>query len=147
MPDPQTRLLPRTDRIAATVIDGETVIVNLSTGTYYSLTGAGSEAWTLLEQGHALSAVADMMAARFEVSAGQAAQDLERLVAELLEEELVSVAGTTAGVDPPILEGRGDRAAYETPRLEVYRDMEDILALDPPLPGLRDVPWQGPEGE
>ena len=36
-----------------------------------------------------------------------------------------------------------DRLVYEPPQLNIYRDMGDLLALDPPVPGLGD-PWMDP---
>jgi len=141
MMDSSTRLALRTDNIAATIIDGEAVIINLSTGVYYSLIGAGVEAWRWIEQGHALGAVAEALASRYETSPEQTAADVSRLAEEMLKEELVCIAETTAeaAAIPP---ATGGKIPYQAPALEAYRDMEDLLALDPPMPGLRDVPWQ-----
>jgi hypothetical protein len=36
---------------------------------------------------------------------------------------------------------------YEAPVLNIYRDMGDLLALDPPTPGLYDIAWKAPEDE
>jgi hypothetical protein len=36
---------------------------------------------------------------------------------------------------------------YETPQLLQYQDMAELLALDPPAPGLADVVWQDPAEE
>jgi len=30
------------------------------------------------------------------------------------------------------------------PRLDKYTDMQEMLALDPPLPGIEDIPWEPP---
>jgi hypothetical protein len=131
----------RTDSIAATIIDGEAVIVNLSTGVYYSLTGSGPDAWTWLEQGHSIGEVAQALASRWSVPAEQAAGDVQRLAEQLLQEELVSIANglaPAASLEP----GTASQSGYQAPVLEAYRDMEDLLALDPPMPGLRDVPWK-----
>jgi hypothetical protein len=38
-----------------------------------------------------------------------------------------------------------DKLPYELPKLNIYRDMGDLLALDPPVPGLGDTPWKEPE--
>ena len=34
---------------------------------------------------------------------------------------------------------------YESPLLNIYRDMGDLLALDPPMPGLAEMNWKEPE--
>ena len=38
-----------------------------------------------------------------------------------------------------------EKASYDIPKLNIYRDMGDLLALDPPVPGLGDTPWKEPE--
>ena len=38
-----------------------------------------------------------------------------------------------------------EKAPYEIPKLNIYRDMGDLLALDPPVPGLGDTPWKDPD--
>jgi len=141
--DSSTCLALRADNIAATIIDGEAVIINLSTGVYYSLTGAGVDAWTWIDQGHSLGAVGEALTSRYDVSLEQAISDARQLAEQMLAEQLVSIAerAAPAGIPP----AAGDKLPYQTPVLEAYRDMEDLLALDPPMPGLRDVPWQSPE--
>jgi hypothetical protein len=56
--------------------------------------------------------------------------DLETLLQQLHEEKLIvpDVGTSTKGDLPPFPSG------YETPELEIYRDMAALLALDPPMP-------------
>jgi len=54
------------------------------------------------------------------------------------------VATRVGGLPPPAPAGK---LPYEPPRLSVYRDMGDLLALDPPAPGLTDIPWKAPPGD
>lgn len=142
--DTNSRLTLQTDNIASTIIDGEGVIINLSTGVYYSLTGSGLEAWTWIEQGHSLGAVAEAFASRYEIPLEQAEGDVRQLAEQMLKEGLVKIADGPAG-HTGIPHATDDKSRYQAPALEAYRDMEDLLALDPPMPGLRDVPWQSPE--
>ena len=39
-----------------------------------------------------------------------------------------------------------EKLPYEAPVLQVYRDMEDLLALDPPIPG-QEAAWSDAEEE
>ena len=142
-------MVGRTDRfrvheqeVAAKVIDGEAIIINLTTGVYYSLDPTGSEIWSLLEARHDLDTTVGHLCGRFDVSEGACRSDVERLVEQLLEERLiVSADGDHPGPAPD--GGPGDRA-YSPPRLDIYRDMGDLLALDPPVPGLEPIPWDDP---
>jgi hypothetical protein len=129
--------------IAAKVMDGEAVMINLTTGIYYSMDKAGGFLWSLIEAGHSVGEMADAVAARYAVDAERARADVERLVEELLAEQIVAVdatrtgAGAVADTGPPA-------AAYEAPALQIYRDIGDLLALDPPAPGFRAAPWKNP---
>jgi len=139
MMTPDTRFQVRVDEVAAKVLDGETIIINVANGLYYSLAGVGSEMWVLLENGRSLGEMAAIIAARYAVSPSEVAADLERLGGELLAERMVAIvedaAGSTATVPippPPPAEP----LVYESPSLQIYRDMAELLALDPPTPGL-----------
>lgn len=138
-----TRYKPNTDNTAATVIDGEAIIVNLTTGVYYSMDKVGAEVWEMMEQGWSLEQISAAVAARHEVTADKALADIEALAAKLVAEDLVELSAEPRPVvAEPVAGDR--RTSYTVPSLEVYRDMGDLLALDPPMPGLRDIPLQRP---
>lgn len=136
-----TALRPASEDVVAKVMDGEAVIINLETGTYYSADGAGGFAWTLIAKGLRLEDAARHIEARYDVSREDACVDLLRFAAELVREGLVSPADEAAVVDE-IDPGAGE-LPYASPQLQVYRDMEELLALDPPTPGLADLRWKG----
>ena len=129
--------------ISAKVLDGEAVIINLSTGVYFSATGAGAVAWALLQAGHDRVGIAQGVAACFGVPADQVDGDLSPFLADLRRHELV-VPGAPSG-EPEAVDPGVARVAYSPPMLEVYTDMSDLLALDPPMPGLADIPWRDPD--
>ena len=35
-----------------------------------------------------------------------------------------------------------ERQPYRVPEVEVFRDMAQLLALDPPMPDVGDIPWR-----
>jgi hypothetical protein len=136
----------REEEVAAKVIDGEAIIINLATGMYYSLTGTGGEAWALLESGRTLSEIAEHLSRRYGVPLGQAREDVERLAGDLIAEKLVEVraAPGPVGATGAATSAEGTAGPYAAPVLEAYRDMADLLALDPPMPGLQATGWQAP---
>lgn len=138
------RYKPRTDDTAATVIDGEAIIVNLTTGVYYSMAKVGAEVWEMMEKGWSLEQISDAVAERYEVTVDRALADIEALATKLLAENLVEKSADLRPIVVDPVAGGHDRAPYIVPSLEVYRDMGDLLALDPPMPGLRDIPLQRP---
>jgi hypothetical protein len=75
----------------------------------------------------------------------QAEANVRELLQELLQENLViaSENGVAAAAQTP--PQPGTKLPYELPKLNIYRDMGDLLALDPPVPGLGETPWKEPE--
>jgi hypothetical protein len=139
------RLRPNAEEVAAKVLDGEAIMINLSDGTYYSMDGVGGFIWEMLEGGHSLGEMVRAIAARYDVSQAQAQADVERLAAQLIEENLVKLSGDGA---PPRegLQPESDQSLpYESPQLNIYRDMADLLALDPPMPGFGEPVWKEPD--
>ena len=140
----QSHFRPREEEVASKVIDGEAIIINLANGVYYSMDKVGALVWDLLQAGHTLEEVIVGVTGRYDVARDQAESNVQDLVLELVQENLmVSTENGTAA--PAQAMEHQDRLPYEIPKLNIYRDMGDLLALDPPVPGLGDTPWKEPE--
>ena len=115
-------------------IDGEVIVINLASGNYYSVKGAGADVWDVIESspGADKNAIAAAIAARF----GRASDEVEREIADFLgalqREELVAATenGASASVSPPN-GASNDSKTFEPPLLEKYTDMQDLVLLDP----------------
>ena len=85
--------------------------------------------------------MAAAMAERYGIEAARAVADVARFVDQLLAEGLVSPAqGEAPGIRPPAPSDNGRE--YAASELHAYRDMADLLALDPPLPELDRPAWR-----
>lgn len=138
MLDPTTRVRPNTLDVAAKVIDGEAIIMNLSNGLYFSMDQVGSAIWKMVEAGFNIDEMVGSLDARFDADAETVRADVNRLVSELLAENLVVTAEDGAAGELP--DADSDGGAYSAPTLNKYDDMADLLALDPPMPGLGTLP-------
>lgn len=129
-----TRLCPKDEEIAAEILDGEAIIINLATGSYYAMSRAGALAWQGIEQHASIEELAARVAESFEVTLERARTDLLALANRLLDEGVVRVseAAHATGATPPLAQ----RLPYETPELSAYSDMRNLLALDPPMPAV-----------
>lgn len=145
MDDPSRRYEVNGDDVAGKVIDGEAIIINLKTGAYYSLDGTGGEVWSLVETRHDVAEIVAYMAERYGIDEDRCRSDVERLIDQLVEENLVRPTGS--GTEAEATPDFPPAGSFESPSLEVYRDMGDLLALDPPVPGLEPIPWDDPERE
>jgi len=128
---------PNEKDVAVKVLDGEAIMINLTNGTYYSLDKVGTAIWELIERGEPLAQVLQVVTRRYEVDSDTAKGDLKRLVGEMLGEGIV-VEGegeASPSTAPPPAEPASERLPYESPELSIYRDMSDLLDLEPPTPG------------
>lgn len=64
-------------------LEGEAVLLDLGSGRYFGLNAVGTRIWMLLEAGSTVPEAAAVVGAEFDADAGQVAQDVAELVAEL----------------------------------------------------------------
>ena len=144
--DAASRFESNSAEVASSLLDDELVLINLSTGVYYSTTNSGSLIWQLSDLGFSPAEIVAAVAARYGVPADQVQPDVHALLEQLLAERIV-VPATQPRARGELASAEGGAAApYDRPVLHVYRDMGDLLALDAPMPGMHDVPWKGQAG-
>src|SRR6185436_7574605 len=71
-----TRLEPNPAEVAAKVYDDEVVLMHLSTGVYASVEHLGAIIWQAIETRHSVGEIAALLAARYDVSAAAALEDV-----------------------------------------------------------------------
>jgi Coenzyme PQQ synthesis protein D (PqqD) len=117
-------------------IDGEVIVIDLSTGTYYSLRGSAAEVWQLIQQtpGVEHKALAGALAARYQSNGHDVEGAVIRFVGELHAEGLVSAVeedvavAAVAGTVDAVSQASGE---FAPPVLEKYTDMQDLVLIDP----------------
>jgi hypothetical protein len=114
-------------KIVHEAIDGETVILNLDNGNYYSLVGVGADIWGFIEQ----------IACGYESDGEDIEVAVNEFITELLKEGLAVTddadtyvgAQRSIGIEKADLQEKKQR--FHTPVLNKYSDMQDLLLLDP----------------
>lgn len=131
------RLEPNDVVLASKVMDGEAIMINVYTGVYYSMEGAGAAIWAMIQAGLSVRQIVEETARLYGVPAERVRDDLEDLSRQLLKENAIRVAGgpPPASWTPPA----APSGPYAAPALNVYRDMEQLLAVDPPMPFVGEV--------
>ncbi len=114
--------------VISETIDGETIILHLGNGFYFSVGGCGPQAWQMLSGATAVDDVVAALDAAHDTAGVDVRAEVERFVEELTAEGLLVPADSGAG-NPEAPEMRGGR--FEAPTLSKFTDMEDLLLLDP----------------
>ena len=116
-------------------INDEAVVVNLDSGVYFSLDGAASLAWDALVAGRRIDEVAAIIAATYQLPLPDAQAHVATLLEQLRQHELLVPAENEvayANFVPPAATPKNAAAKpFTGMTLHVYRDMEELLMLDP----------------
>jgi len=137
-------------KVSHETIDGETLMVNLDNGNYYSVLGIGVDIWSLIASGAALADIVEVIDHRYEGARVDIEQSIDKFVAELQEEGLIvhekgGAHVSLAGVDIRAETKAGaKRPTFEAPILNKYADMRDLLLLDP-IHEVDDAGWPTPK--
>ena len=119
------------------IFDSEIVIINLSTGSYYSLDKSGAEIWRLLERPKTQAAIVHEISTRYQGDRAQVEQEIGKFLDELQRNSLIVPTEIAETASPNSLAEPGETAAgatklpFETPVVHKYTDMEELLLLDP----------------
>lgn len=115
--------------VISETIQGETIIIHLTTGTYYSLQGSGAEVWDAIAGGASATEIAADLSARYGVASAEAEATVVSLLDDLQAEELVVASDATARETVATAEPAS--GPFVAPTLAKYTDMQDLVLLDP----------------
>lgn len=79
-------------KVISRTIGGETVILDLESGTYFGLDPVGARIWQLLEGGKSLGEACDAMIEEYDVERDELERDALALAAELVDKKLIGPA-------------------------------------------------------
>jgi hypothetical protein len=122
-----------TPAIVHEAIDGEVVIINLENGNYYSLDGVGARIWDSIGGGASVGEIVRMLDVHYPTDGAQMQRTVEQFLTELKQDDLIVADEAVAGrVDLALeTEADGEKPDFESPVLNRYTDMQDLLLLDP----------------
>jgi hypothetical protein len=109
--------------VVSDCIDGETVLLHMKAGNYYSLVGCAGALWECLSQGASQAQLWDWLNQRYPAEAHRV--DLEQWLRQLQQENLVVEATHAAATACAFTE------PYLAPSLTKYTDLQDLLLIDP----------------
>ena len=85
-----SQLFPKQNEdVHSTVLDGDSVLLNLRTGRYYTLNAVGSVVWEQCTGACSLASILASISERFDVTSQQAQSDIVDLVVQLRQEGLL----------------------------------------------------------
>jgi hypothetical protein len=111
-------------------VDGEAIVVNLGTGTYYSIKGDSLAVWEAIAAGATVDEVAEIGAELIGESRDAVAEAIDGFCTALAAEGLI-IEREPNGAEPPAVDLSGSGRGLLEPSFETYADMQDLILLDP----------------
>ena len=113
-------------------LDGEAVLVNLETGSYYSTAGVGARIWGHVEHGSSTARVMEDLRRTYQGIPDDLDDSVRHFLDELVEEGLAIVLDNGSGELDVAFEPPPQRlATFNPPLLEKFTDMQELILLDP----------------
>jgi len=94
--DSMNTYLIRSKNVAWKVLDGESVVLNLDSGVYFTLNMTGTAVWERIDGATSLEEIGGGLCEQFDVTLEQAKRDLIELTQTLLDDGLVGVTDDTS---------------------------------------------------
>ncbi len=108
-------------------IDGEVIIVNLSSGVYYSLTEVAAEVWQYIQSHFSFGQIVDAIHLQYQEDKGKITDLVNRFLENLQEESLLSPSPACPSIQnfsPAPVKGR-----FQPPELRKYTDLKDMVVM------------------
>lgn len=113
-------------------IQGEVIVLDMGTGTYFQLTGNAVPAWNWLVSGASVDEIVTYFARQYPNQTTAIESGLANFVQALTTEGLLVLRDNDAAIeafDPPLAPTASE--TFVEPTLLKYTDMQSLLLLDP----------------
>lgn len=117
-------------RIIHETIDDDTLIINLDSGHYYSLTSVASRIWKFLIQGKNKEEICEIFIKLSDANSEVFLNDLNEFIAELIAENILIEASEKEALET-VKEIDQTKFVYSRPVFNKFTDMEALLLADP----------------
>jgi hypothetical protein len=92
MPLELSQTITRHPDMLSAEIGGEAIMMSIEKGAYFGLNPVATRIWDLLEQPKSIAALIQTITDEYEVSAEQAADDVQSFVADMIERGIAQLA-------------------------------------------------------
>jgi hypothetical protein len=119
-------------QVISETVGGETIIVNLASGHYFSLQGSAVDVWQGIERGESAETIVLQLEQRCEAGDGEISAAVQKLLEDFVAAELlVAESNGAAGAPVAVTQEAAERVPFVAPSFNTFTDMQDIILLDP----------------
>lgn len=132
----ETRYRVNVPKVTSEIIDGEAIMINMESGSYYNLNPTGTDIWDGVEKGLTFSGIVAGLTQRYNGERSALENSVTALIEQLKEEDLIREeqaedAGDAQSAFTQQTAPDAPRQKFIEPVLQKYTDMQDLIVLDP----------------
>jgi hypothetical protein len=114
--------------VVCEVLDGEAIVIHLQSGTYYSMLASGADIWNGLLAGYSVDEITGRLARGVDSERARIVDEITKFASELVSEGLIIAIDANSARQLDDFKPAGE---FETPELQKYTDMQELLLVDP----------------
>jgi hypothetical protein len=112
-------------------IDGETIIINLETGYYYSVNKTATVIWNEIQKSNPVKNISQLILNHYEVDTDTAEKSIAEIIGLFLKDDLILELDSNVSPDVKEQETGAMKQKFIIPKIERYDDMARALISDP----------------
>lgn len=117
-------------KIISDNVDGETILMNLDSGAFFSLDSVGAEIWGHLKNSQPIPRIIAALEAKFEIDAGSLEKSVLNFVGQLNREGLIAEGRKDSMEEPVAPAPQKSRLPFSHPRLNMHLDLGLMVVAD-----------------
>lgn len=140
----------KTPNVVFETYENEVVLINLDNGNYYSISGSAAEIFSLIVQERSKAGILTGVINNYDGNNKEIVSSVEKFLEYLLNEGLIIREEKDIDTIPPQEKetiqknSNPEKSQFESPVLNRYTDMQDLLLLDP-VHEVDETGWPNPK--
>jgi len=116
-------------KVISEVLDGETIIINLENGNYYSMNDTGSDLWGRIKSQQSMENIIKGFVNQYTADISEIERSIDEVINFLLTDHLIIKADVSDESIDEIAEVA--KKEFIKPIINRFEDMQDMLLADP----------------
>lgn len=118
-------------RVISETLDGETIIINLDNGNYYSTNKTAAIIWNQIESNNGTQNILNHFLNLYEAEEDIVEKSIHEIINFLLKDNLILESELNIGQDNKEEISNISKELFLAPQIEKYDDMKEMLLADP----------------
>jgi hypothetical protein len=119
------------DKVISETLEGETIIINLDTGNYYSTNITAAIIWNQIQSDNSIQKILQYFINHYDENKDIIEKSITEIIDLLLKDNLILESESNISENATEKTDDISKEPFITPKIEKYEDMKEMLLADP----------------